>query len=415
MELIGRLCWFIPQLVYYITFQQEFQCAEIDLLHLYYIGFMLLILCVIFVQLRIVIISSRGSIINTKPRDKIKKYLYARIAFFIFEMVWSFIGIVWLAKISWLACSKLINLGVLANIIFSWVAFVFVLVILMVLFDPISHLPEHDITTKRHVLYTRLKSLFCFCCCLNPGNSRNKHYENSYRQISSILEMMFRGGNLTPSDVLAGIVLLSKKEKDQFIREAKIQKNYQINKFIRPDEQQLPKWMNINTAAYFIKYAVATYSWPYYIYMNNLRGFRELCCSRCCLSEPLVNGIDSEELSSGFILGDTKSQRNWRAFKFLSKIKDTDLIYANFKNDLFFVPFCILVDHFKKTIVVTIRGTLSIRDVITDITAECEYFDIDHLKHQPCHVGIHNTAVNILNDIKSLNLIEKALDKNPVS
>ncbi|RNA23552.1 sn1-specific diacylglycerol lipase beta, partial [Brachionus plicatilis] len=412
-ELIGRSCWFLPQLVYYIKFQQEFQCAEIDLLHLYYIGFMCLIMCIIIVQLVIVVISSLGTITNTEPRARIKKYLYMRIALMCAEMVWSFIGIVWLAKINWSACSKLINFGVFANIIFCWIAFGFIVAILVVLFDPISHLPEHDVTTKRHVLYTRLKSLFCFCCCVNSGNSRNQHYENSYRQISAILEMMFRGGNLTPSDVLAGIVLLSNKEKDQFRRETKIQRQYQLNRLSRPDEHHLAQWMSINTAAYFIKYAVATYSWPYYIYMNNLRGFRELCCFECCLGDSSVHALDTDEFAGGFIRGDTKSQRNWRAFKFLSKVKDCDLVYANFTNDLFFVPFCVLVDHVKKTVVITIRGTLSLRDVITDITAECEYFDIDDLRNQPCHVGIHNTAVNILNELKSLALLEKAFEKNP--
>lgn len=34
-----------------------------------------------------------------------------------------------------------------------------------------------------------------------------------------MLEMLFRGGDLTPSDVLAGIILLSNKEMDQFKRE----------------------------------------------------------------------------------------------------------------------------------------------------------------------------------------------------
>jgi hypothetical protein len=34
--------------------------------------------------------------------------------------------------------------------------------------------------------------------------------------------MIFRGGDLTPSDVLAGIILLSNKEIDQYKREGLI-------------------------------------------------------------------------------------------------------------------------------------------------------------------------------------------------
>jgi len=89
------------------------------------------------------------------------------------------------------------------------------------------------------------------------------------------------------------------------------------------------------------------------------------------------------------------------------------LIYANFQNELFLVPFCILIDHYKKTVVITIRGTLSMRDVITDITADCGSLNIDNLTNQACHLGILNTAENIYNRIKSQNLLEEAFRHNP--
>ncbi|CAF0732404.1 unnamed protein product [Brachionus calyciflorus] len=419
LEFIIRLCWFAPQLAYFVEYKQDFKCGDIDLLHLYYIGYLVLLFFIILVQLALVYISSLGTITNTRPRAKLTKFLYLRIFLLTTEILWSFIGTFWLAKKDWNSCSKLINISVLVNIVFSWVAFSFVAVLLFIFFDPISHLPETDVHTKRHILYSRLKSIFFCCyCCLYTGNGRNVHYENSYKQISSILELIFRGGNMTPSDVLAGIILLSNKEKDQFSRESRISKKYDKLKYTRPIEQDLPRWMNINEASYYIKYAVATYSWPYYIYMNNLKGFREIYCPRqcccCCSSKSSISEMDSDDLVQNFVIdGDTKTNRHLRAFKFLSKIKECDLIYGNFENDLFFVPFCVLVDHFKKTVVITIRGTLSLRDVITDITAECGYFDIDDLTQQPCHIGILNTADNILNKIKSMNLLEKAFDKNP--
>ena len=159
--------------------------------------------------------------------------------------------------------------------------------------------------------------------------------------------------------------------------------------------EQIPKWMNINEAAYFIRYALATYSWPYYIYMHNLRGCYDLCCASnsdegccmasccCCCCSPkssLVGALEEAVTSEPrfmVIHGDTRCQRHLRAFKYLSKIEECDLVYANFQNELFLVPFCILVDHFKKSVVITIRGTLSMRfETHFRFYSKCLAFDL---------------------------------------
>jgi hypothetical protein len=124
--------------------------------------------------------------------------------------------------------------------------------------------------------------------------------------------------------------------------------------------------------------------------MHNIRGFCDLCCSPknylcpCCCGpgqnaqqtatlrqqnqhqqqhhhETSSQHSDDPNNARLIIQGDVRSGRHLKAFKFLSKVDECDLIYANFENDLFLSPFCVLVDHFKKTIVITIRGTLSMR------------------------------------------------------
>jgi sn1-specific diacylglycerol lipase len=109
-----------------------------------------------------------------------------------------------------------------------------------------------------------------------------------------------------------------------------------------------------------------------------MRGFCDLCCgfnnayqastgnTTCCCSNFKQSTLDStSQPSSGGthlrLHGDTKGRHHLRAFKFLSSVEECDLIYANFQNELFLSPFCVVVDHYKKAIVVTIRGTLSMR------------------------------------------------------
>lgn len=361
----------MPQLFNYIQNNADFKCADVELLHVYYIGFLALMISILFVQFWIVVISTRGTITNTTPRRHMVKFLYVRSLLALIEVVWSIIGIIWLTKIKWVACTKIVYFSVLANILFCGCAMFFLLVVLFIVFDPISHLPDDDVDTKRNVLFDYLKKVFCCCyCCLYTGNSRRTNYENSYKQISSILELIFRNGDLTPSDIAAGIILLSTKELDQFNRESKISKKYEKNKIkrlTRTEIESIPKWMNINEAAYYIRYALATYTWPYYLYMHNVRGFCQLCCTfneGCCCAQCCAVEEPSGSESNVVITEERayiQYRHHLRAFKYLSKINEYDLIDANFQNELFLVPFCVLVDHFKKSIIITIRGTLSMR------------------------------------------------------
>lgn len=149
------------------------------------------------------------------------------------------------------------------------------------------------------------------------------------------------------------------------------------------EDETPPDWMNVNEASHYVRYAVACYSWPYYLYMNSIKGVNDLhcsasmlaCCCCCCkqeeseATEETRNVAEAEveaavataaTIVHGLVHGDP-SRNHMRAFKILASIDECDVVYANFNNDLFFVPFCILVDHTKKTVVIAIRGTLSMR------------------------------------------------------
>ncbi len=169
-------------------------------------------------------------------------------------------------------CFTLVYYDVLANIVFCFVAILSLTIIIIVLMDPISHLPTDEISLRRTRILSHLRALCC-CCYVFVGNSPN--YNNSYNQISSILELLFRGGDLTPSDITAGLLLLSKKEMHQYEREFRMFRTSmnQANSALANVRQS---WMNVNEASYYIRYALAIYSWPYYIYTNPVKGFAEL-------------------------------------------------------------------------------------------------------------------------------------------
>jgi sn1-specific diacylglycerol lipase len=53
----------------------------------------------------------------------------------------------------------------------------------------------------------------------------------------------------------------------------------------------------------------------------------------------------------------------------LSGVPSHDILYATFRNRLFEVPFLVIADHSTKSIVIVMRGSISLRDIFTDFTA----------------------------------------------
>lgn len=85
------------------------------------------------------------------------------------------------------------------------------------------------------------------------------------------------------------------------------------------------------------------------------------------------------------------------------------MIYATFHVDVGETPFFISVDYTHKKIVISIRGTLSMQDVLTDLNAEGEVLPIDPAREDWLgHKGMVQAAIYIKDLIEKENLIEKA-------
>merc|ERR1719343_334628 len=64
--------------------------------------------------------------------------------------------------------------------------------------------------------------------------------------------------------------------------------------------------------------------------------------------------------------GDTFCEWHKRALLLVAGIPEADLVYAEFNNKLSTVPYCILLDHERSFVVLSVRGSLSMEDVVTD-------------------------------------------------
>lgn len=86
------------------------------------------------------------------------------------------------------------------------------------------------------------------------------------------------------------------------------------------------------------------------------------------------------------------------------------MVYGTYHVGIGEPPFFVGLDHEKKTIVVSIRGTLSLQDVITDLNAEGELLPTNPTRENWLgHRGMVESAVYILKQLTDRDLINQAL------
>lgn len=115
----------------------------------------------------------------------------------------------------------------------------------------------------------------------------------------------------------------------------------------------------------------------------------------------------------------------------MSRIRSDDVLLASFTNQVFEVsfntnlvrsfnltfyftsklPFCVLADHATKSIVVSVRGSFSFRDIFTDLTANSEKFEAPGFPpDSAAHRGIISGAEILLKRLRESQILERAFN-----
>ncbi|KAG1699836.1 Sn1-specific diacylglycerol lipase alpha [Nymphon striatum] len=187
-----------------------------------------------------------------------------------------------------------------------------------------------------------------FCCMSNSDQERN-----SFTEIAKLLSEFFRDLDVVPSDVVAGLVLLRKYQKLE--REITLEQNV-----VR----------DFKAVIHHMRYAVAAYGWPMYMMMHPFQPYVQLAVISgecCCLPVRKSHTRDSEA-----IVHDNCCNCNYAALQRICCNYDMDIIFGTYHVEIGETPFFVCVDHEMKNVVVSIRGTLSLQDVLTDLNAEAE-------------------------------------------
>ncbi|XP_047740268.1 diacylglycerol lipase-alpha isoform X2 [Hyalella azteca] len=418
------------------------------------IGYFVLLSSCIIVEAFIAYVAMRGTILDPEPRASMQYLLYVRLVLLTGELVWVILGVVWLAR-HYQACTHNRARDVILGIVVcNWCVLLSVFLTVCCTFDAAGrswvkmkryqrstrHFPAkrtdsgQDVKTKRSRCTSgnanrnwrhrkvmkayqdswdqRCRLLFC---CINTSDS----YRNSFGDIARLLSEFFRDLDVVPSDVVAGLVLLRKCQKME--RKA-IVKNPKTD--VRQFLSGVPitantRFLQLNTPEgdaefrkilHYMRFALAVYGWLMYVMRaSTTKAACQLCPELRCWS-----CAQSASPDAPHVVEDNCCMCNTAALFKMAPAEDLDLVYATFHVDIGETPFFVALDHSRKAVVISIRGTLSMKDMITDLNAESEPLPMDTVKDDWLgHKGMVQAAVYIRTKLREEQLLEKAFARDP--
>lgn len=167
-----------------------------------------------------------------------------------------------------------------------------------------------------------------------------------------------------PSDVVAGLILLRKFQKIE--RKAIVdQRKNDTYEFlsgvaVTPRSQFLSLHEDgdlelFQTVIHYAHFAVRAYGWPIYV-MTTSMGLCRLCTNlRCCCC------FCGRKPSTAEVVDDNCCKCNYAALQKLTTLGDIEIIYATYHVDVGETPFFVALDYDRKKVVISIRGTLSMK------------------------------------------------------
>ncbi|XP_040845921.1 diacylglycerol lipase-beta isoform X2 [Ochotona curzoniae] len=377
-ELVVRVLWWVGILTLYLLHRGKMDCAGGGLLSAYLVVLLALLALVIGSVLAIVWVSMRGTICNPGPRKSMPKLLYIRLALFLPEMVWASLGAAWVADGG--HCDRTVVNGIIATVVVSWIIIAATVVTIIIVFDPLggktaphsSAGPAHLDTRESSQLLSGLKTaatsvwetrVRLLCCCVGADD----HTRGAFTSTAELFSTYFSDTDLVPSDIAAGLALLHQQQDN-------------IHSDLEPDEvvsrspepsQDADLDTELENCRHYMQFAAAAYGWPLYVYRNPFTGLCKVggdCCRSRTAEYDLVGG-DQLHCHFGSILHTTG-------------LHYRDFIHVSFHDKVYELPFLVALDHRKEAVVVAVRGTMSLQDILTDLSAESETLD--------CECGVHD-------------------------
>lgn len=397
-ENIIRFLWFVLLLAILLVYRQDLSLCQRELyLKAYCTGILIILGINIFFNFILMRNSMKGNIFDeSRMRRLVPCMVVGKFILFVPEIVWMCLGTALLfSDLTGCPSGMILTLKIALGL--SWALLVLLMAVVVLIFDPLGN------PSKRNEISfaSRIWKLRCkLCCCWMNQNEVEK---DSFDEISKLLAAYFHGIDLTVTDIATGLVLLNEKQKWRSPESRKMLTPFNMDYVaMLPNASSKPEeWMTLDNAKHFFKYALGSYGWLFFVYDNMLSGPLQLCCCRVtCGGLANVHGDKCCHCNTNAILQQTGIDRK-------------DILYATFENKLFEIPFYVAFDHNYKSIVVSVRGTLSFYDAITDLRIESQNMDLDVPFEALAHKGILHAAMYIKDSIVQKKIISEAFEQHP--
>ncbi|XP_018355248.1 PREDICTED: sn1-specific diacylglycerol lipase alpha [Trachymyrmex septentrionalis] len=415
------------------------------LLWQYVIGYEGLFVVCMMVEFYICFLATRGSILDTTARAPMQYVLYFRLFLVLVETGWLCTGITWLARY-YQTCpvdqAKDVMLGL---VISNWCLLALMMVTIWCTYDAAGRswvkmkkyqrsMREAESRAAR-LHYKRSGSRsrnwrqrkvirayqdswdnrcrVLFCCMGNSDRNRN-----SFADIARLLSDFFRDLDVVPSDVVAGLVLLRKFQKIERELIVKQRKNDTYEFLSGVPVTPRTKFLSLTEdgdlghfqlAIHYMHFALAAYGWPMFL-VDSSTQFCQLCTRlQCCCCFPC--GTRHEDMAT--VIEDNCCRCNYAALSRMLILGEIEVVYATFHVDVGETPFFVALDYTKRKIVISIRGTLSMKDVLTDLNAEGEVLPLSPPREDWFgHKGMVQAAEYIRKKLQEEDIIACARAKN---
>lgn len=383
-------------------------------MHNYLVVLLVLLAVIILTLCAVVYISAQGTIMNPGPRRSMPALVYLRFLLYFPELIWACLGAVWVSDGS-TGCKPAEVGAVIGAVVSSWIILLSMVVGVLVVFDPLGSqrpgappdapLGVRDLESSEssqlfytaHTVASRAweSRLRLLCCCL----PQDDNHRAAFSSIAQLVSGFFLDTDLVPSDIAAGLALLhQEQDKMEQCRDPDEVLSHSPSSPIREDLE-----VELENATHFMQFAAAAYGWPLYVYSNPLTGLCKLSGDCCRSRQAEYDLVGGDNLGCHFtsILQSTGLQYR-------------DFIHISFHNQIYEIPFFVALDHKREAVLVAVRGTLSLKDVLTDLSAECENLSVEGVSGTCyAHKGISQAAHYIYKRLVNDGILSQAFNIAP--
>ncbi|KZC12254.1 Sn1-specific diacylglycerol lipase alpha [Dufourea novaeangliae] len=410
----------------------------------YVVGYLVIFVVSMVVEFSICFLATRGSILDTAARAPMQYILYIRLFMLLVETGWLCAGVTWLTHYYQTCPVDQVRDVMLGLVVSNWCVLASVMVTVWCTYDAAG---RSWVKMKKYQRSMREAESRCGKLHYNRSGSRNRNWRqrkvirayqdswdnrcrllfccmgnsdrsrNSFADIARLLSDFFRDLDVVPSDVVAGLVLLRKFQKIERELIVKQRKNDTYEFLSGVPVTPRTKFLSLTedgdlghfqSAIHYMHFALAAYGWPMFL-VNHSTGLCQLCARLRCGCFP-CGGHEDEAT----VVEDNCCQCNYAALRKTVDVAEVEVVYATFHVDVGETPFFVALDYTKKKVVVSIRGTLSMKDVLTDLNAEGEVLPLSPPREDwLAHKGMVQAAEYIRKKLLEEGIISRALAKDP--